>query len=425
MVDHDQMKDQLVSLALGDLSEPQRSEVAAHVAQCESCRAELGRLDQLLQCASRRKDRSADESLHESARKGLFAAVDSGETRPIARPDTRRVFAWRRIMASPIFKLGVAAVVAIAVALFGVSNLSNSPDGGISLLAKACAAERSLFTGTQIVHIQNEIVVQAGDMIGMGFVWLPMCSVKPDGSLRFNQLKLSTAPESYIVTDHSWYDPTTGHFSRILKAGDAVVFANSYDGVSICDANVTAAGVVEVRRQPVAKEFRPPESPAAYLGLAAGLPTSLSQNDTMVQGIEESTLPDGKSAHVFTVGTPDPNGVLQSYWLFTVRDEDSTITQKQFILLGRSQLLIRRVLTESVEAPAVTWDLSGIEGSAVPAGQQVSVMPDMVIQDVSIRHMVERAKFQTYVFSVQPSWTGAMRSRTASTSPAQAAGCLS
>jgi hypothetical protein len=413
MVDHEQMKDQLVSLVLGELPGPQRSEVTAHVAQCELCRAELRRLEQLLQCASQRKDRLADEPLHESARKGLLAAVDSGETGTVARPIIRRAFAWRRIMASPIVKLGMAAAVAIAVAFFGVSSLRPSSDGdnplpGFSLLSRARAAERALFVGTEIVHIQNEIIVQAGDALGMGFVWLPMCSMKPDGSLRFNQLKFNTAPESYVVTDHSWYDPATGHFSRILKTGDSVVFANSYDGQFIYDANVAAAGTVQVHRQAVAQDFKAPQSPAEYLGLAAGLPTSLSQSDTMVQGVEERTLPDGKLGHVFTVGLPDPNGQLQGYWLFTVRDEDSTITQKECVLLGRSQLLIRRVLTESVEAPAISWNLGDIEGTAANANQQVSITPDMVIQGVSVQHMVERAKFETYVFSVQPSWTGAI-----------------
>ena len=49
MADHEQMKDQLVSLVLGELSEPQRSQVAAHVAECDECRAELKQLEQLLQ----------------------------------------------------------------------------------------------------------------------------------------------------------------------------------------------------------------------------------------------------------------------------------------------------------------------------------------------------------------------------------------
>jgi hypothetical protein len=407
MKNHESMKDQLVSLALGELSEPRRSQVSAHVDRCDQCRVELRQIEQLLDCAGRRKGLSADESLHESARDGLLAVV-SREKKPdiTARPSFRRVFAGRRIMTSSIVKIAMAAAAMIAVAFFGLSKLPSTNDGAYSLLAKACAAEEGLFVGTEIIHIQNEIIVQAGAGVGMGFVWLPMCSMKPDGGLRFNQLKFATAPESYVVTDHSWYDPATGHFSRILKTGDSMVFANSYDGEFVCDANVAPGGVVQVNRQAVATAFKPPQSPAEYLGLAAGLATSLSQDDSMVQSAQESTLTDGEPIHIYTVGMPDPDGQLQGYWLFKVRDWDSTIAEKEFILQGRSQLLIRRVLTEPAQSPGIAWDLGELEGTATSTAQQVSITPDMVVPGVSVAHMVERATFETYVFSAKPAWTG-------------------
>ena len=326
-------------------------------------------------------------------------------------------------MTSSMMKMGVAAAIVVAAGLFGLSRLEPpSPNGEngfarFSLLRKACAAEESLFAGTDIVHIRNEIIVYAGGtgaspadqaVASLGYVWLPMCSVKPDGTLQFNQLKLSVGPESYVLTDHSWYDPVTGCFSRILKAGDTVVFANSYDGGFIYNATAAADGAVQVAKQPVAVEFRAPQSPAAYLGIAAGLKASLDEDDTWIQSVEERTLSDGEPGHVYKVGIPDPNGQVQSYWLFKVRDEDSTIAEKEFILLGRPQLLIRRVLTESVEAPSISWDLAEIEDATprTEASEQVSVTPNMVIPNVSIQHMVERADFETYVFSTTPSWTG-------------------
>jgi hypothetical protein len=408
MVNHDNVKDQLVSFVLGELSEPQRDEVRAHVAQCDQCRAELGRLERLLQSAAQRKGLSADESLYRSAQESLFAAADRDKDKIIALPERRRAFEWRSIMASSITKIGVAAVVAVAVGYLSISTLQRSQNNGagFGLLAKACAAEESLFTGTDIIHIQNEIIVQGGAGIGMGFVWLPMCSMKPDGTLRMNQLKFNAAPESYVVTDHSWYDPATGRFSRILKTGESVVFANSYDGQFVYDANMAPGGAVQVSRQPIAAAFKPPQSPAEYLGLAAGLTTSLSQDDSMVQSVQESTLADGEPVHVFTVGIPDPDGNLPGYWLFKVRDKDSTIAEKEFVLQGRSQLLIRRVLTEPAQSPGVAWNLAELEGTAAQASQQVSFTPDMVVQGVSVQHMVDRATFETYVFSVKPAWTG-------------------
>ena len=314
-------------------------------------------------------------------------------------------------MTPSIVKMAIAASFAVIAGLFGVSQWSHQPDGGFRLLAKACAAEESLFTGTKIIHIQNETIVYAcpsDPAAGLDYTWLPMCSVKPDGQLRINQLKLSIAPQSYVVTDHSWYDPATGRFSRVLRTADAVVFANSYDGEFIYDANGTPDGAVHVMKEAVAPGFRPPQSPAEYLGLAAGLKSALARDDTEVQSVEEGTLSNGEPAHVFQVGTPDPNGQMDSYWLFKVRDADSTIAEEEFILSGRPQLLIRRLLTESVATAAVAWDLTEIEGAGAAVPQQISITPDMVIPRVSVEHMVKRAKFETYVFSTKPAWTGAV-----------------
>ena len=409
MANHEHMKDQLMSFVLGELSQQQQSEVTAHVAECDQCRADLKQLEQLLGCAGRRKDLSADESLLESARNSLLAAVSGEEPRIIARPDFRRAFEWRRIMATPIMKMAVAAAIVVAAGVFGVSKLGDHKQPPRwALLAKACAAEEALFAGTEIIHIQNEIIVEpAGVAPSLPYAWLPMMSVKPDGSLRFNQLKMILAPESYVVTDHSWYDPVTGRFTRVMKAGDSVVFANSCDGRFMYDANMTPDGVTQISKQALAAGFKPPQSPAEYLGLAAGLTTTLAKDDSMVQKVEEGTLADGEPAHVFTVGMPDPNGQLQGYFRFKVRDKDSTIMEKEFVLLGRTQLIIRRVLTEQVEAPGVSWNLAEIEGTATTS-EKVSVTRDMIVQNVSVQHMVDRARFETYVFSTQPSWTGAI-----------------
>ena len=414
MVSHEHMKDQLADLALGELSEPERSEVRAHTGECDECRTELRRLERLLDVADQRKGMSAQESLHESARNDLLAATRvETESKTIARPVLRRAWVWRRIMTSSIAKMAVAAAVVVAAGLFGLSKFPTKEAGRSpvsSLLSTACAAEESLFTGTKIVHIQNEIIVQAlgtpESVAGLNEVWLPMCALKPDGQLQFNQLKLPAAAESYVVTDHSWYDPVTGCFTRVLKMGEAVVFGNAYDGRFIYDATVGAGPAVQVASQAIAGGFKPPQSPAEYLGIGAGLKMALAQDNSMVQSVDQGALADGVAVHIFKVGISNPDGQANnSWWLFKVRDDDSTIAEKEFILLGRPRLLIRRVLTESVEAPGVSWNLNELEGTGAKATQPVSIMPDMVIPNVSVQHMVERAKFETYVFSAQPAWT--------------------
>jgi len=408
MDNHESIKRQLASLALGELPEPQQAEVRAHVERCDSCRAELAQIEQLLGCAGQRKNLSADDSLHDSARNSLFAAMrEKQEMETAARPGTRRVFAWRRIMTSSVAKFALAAAILIAVALFGITQLPSSH--GVSLLATACAAEEALFAGTRIVHIQNEIIVHARSAQGQAgepnYAWIPMCSLKPDGQLQINQLKLAVAPESYVVADHSWYDPLSGCFSRVLKVGDAVVFANAYDGRTIYGAAIASEGAIQVVGQPVAEGFKPPQSPAEYLGLAAGLKTSLAASDTQVQSVEAGTLSDGRSVTIFKVGTPNPDGQLVSWWLFKVLHDDSTIAEKEFILQSRPQLLIRRVLSEPVDVPAIAWNLDGIEVGAARATPQVLITPDMVVPHVSVQRMVEKASFETYIFSVRPAWT--------------------
>jgi hypothetical protein len=415
MANHEQRKDQLVSLVLGELSEAEGVEIRAHAATCDECRTELRRLERLLDVAGRRKSMSAPESLHEAAHEGLRAAVrEETESKTSARPVLRRAWAWRSIMTSSMAKMAVAAVVVVAAGLFGLSKLPKNDTGhpqAYNLLSKACAAEESLFAGTKIVHIQNEIIVQAlgtgAQAVELNTVFLPMCSLKPDGQLRTNQLNLPAAAESYVVTDHSWYDPVTGCFARVLKTGDAVVFGNSYDGRFLYDATRGPSGAVQVTGQALAAGFQPPQSPAEYLGLAPGLKTALAQDDSMVQSVEPGALADGTPVQVFKVGLPtSPDGQMNSWWLFKVRDDDATMAEKEFILLERPRLLIRRVLTESVEAPGVSWDLNELEGTGAEAAQSVSVTPDMVLPSVSVQHMVERAKFETYVFSAPPAWTG-------------------
>lgn len=419
MAEHKHIKHQLVNLSVGELPERQRAEVSAHAAECDECGAKLRQIEKLLGCAGRRKALSADEAMYASAQQRLFAAISSEDKSKLpARPIIRPAFEWRSIMTSSAVKISVAAVIAVVVGLFGLTmwdRTGTDRDGILARfprLASACAAEESLFLGSDIVHIQNEIIVygSGGDSQQPGalpYTWLPMCSMKADGSLRFDQLKLSIEAESYVVTDHSWYDPVTGRFARMVKTDGGVVFANSYDGHSVYATTTRPDGTLLVVEEVVPETFNPPQSPAEFLGLAAGLKTALAKDDTMVLNVEEDVLHDGATAHIYKVGTRDPRGNLQGYWLFKVRDEDSTIAEKEFVLSGRPCLLIRRVLTESVEAPGASWNLEEVEqliGEA-EASPRVSVTPDMVIPRVSVEHMVERADFETYIFSRKPAWT--------------------
>jgi hypothetical protein len=432
---HNQINELLVGFALGELSELQRQDVEKHLADCIICRTQLAQIQSLLKATEKIGKITADGELHQAAVSEVFEAI----ARTKLEPALKHKNIWRAIMKNPITKLAATAAAIIVTVLifswFSLQKESNrGPDvlSGFSLLAKACAAEDAIFAGENIVHIKNEITVYpvsfdeissgqsesadfnehlAGDSNDLNtkldFTWLPMSSLKANGQFAFNQLKLSIRTEPYTVIDQAWYEPATGHFARVLQTDGKTVFANSYDGEFVYTSQIAPDGTLQLTKELVTKEFRPPQKPAEFLGLAAGLQTSL-QKDTssMVQGVEEGALWDGSPAHIYKVGFPDPSGRLTAYFLFKVRDEDETIAEKEFVISGRTQLLIRRVLTESVQAPQVSWNLAEVEGLNIAdeAKPKVSITPDMVIPNVTIQHMVEKARFETYIFSSNPPW---------------------
>jgi anti-sigma factor RsiW len=114
MANHEQIKDRLVSLVLGELAEAESAEVRTHALDCVECRTELRHLERLLDVAGQRKGVSAQESLNESTRNDLLAATrGETESKTIARPELRRAWAWRRIMTSSSAKMAVAAGIEV------------------------------------------------------------------------------------------------------------------------------------------------------------------------------------------------------------------------------------------------------------------------------------------------------------------------
>ncbi|MBA7716316.1 hypothetical protein ES703_125386 [subsurface metagenome] len=106
-------------------------------------------------------------------------------------------------------------------------------------------------------------------------------------------------------------------------------------------------------------------------------------------------------------GFGDTQGKLHAYWIFRIRSDDHTVAEMEFIIAGEPQLLIRRALSETVAEPAISWNLSEINGK-VPDGEETplaAIKPDMVIPNVTVQHMIDRADFETYIFASNPPWT--------------------
>jgi hypothetical protein len=346
---------------------------------------------------------------------------------------------WRQVMKSKLTKLAAAAaLIALVLTTYTVVTSKNSSDiSTFSLISKACAAEQNLFTGDKIVHLVSEIVIypvkrdgtespkmrQAAEKLkldqeGKDYVrkvnslldynWLPICSLKADGEFGFHQLTLANDPATYTITDESWFDPTTGRFARILKSSDKdVVFANSFDGQFVYTYNPAAQDDEPFTRQPVAEGFVAPRNPSQFLGLAAGLRNALSEDWlTPIQESYGEILEDGAEVTTYKVGYKKLTGELDTYWLFRQRKDDHTIAEMEFILLGQTQMLIRRVSTDHAAQTNIAWDLSQIDISHTPLEKspKVAVAADMVIPNVSVEHMAEKADYETYIFSAPPSW---------------------
>jgi hypothetical protein len=136
---HESIKRQLASLALGELSEREQAKVRAHVDRCGTCRAELTQIERLLDRAGKRKSLSADESLHESARIRLLAAIGSeNQVETTARWHIRWALLGRRIVENRMTKLA-AAIIVVAAIVLGVRSLDGTPVKAVefSEIAKA------------------------------------------------------------------------------------------------------------------------------------------------------------------------------------------------------------------------------------------------------------------------------------------------
>jgi hypothetical protein len=418
-------REKIADFVLGILSSDESNALTEHISRCPECRKyaqalqdEKRSLVQLGEALDRDMKAREDKVIE-----ALNQSVQSKRAKPLP--------IWRIIMKSRITKLAAAAAVVIAISMVGWLNSYNRPSNGMksltyfSYISEARAAEQKLFYQDGITHIVNEIVVfpTSGDIaLGqekesdqqankfLGYKWVPMCSVQASGRLRFNQLQLPAAgTEPYSIVDESWYDSATGKFVRVLRYDEEVFFANSYDGKFVYSLETAPDGTPRLIKEQVTDDFSPPQNPAEFLGIAAGLQSDIEEETVApVQEVSRGTLADGAPVRIVKAGFTDLSGELIAYWLFKAREDDGTIAEMEFIIADEPQLLIRRVSSKAVAAPSVSWSLAELPEEV--AGGQETVKPvvkqDMVILNVSVRHMVEVADFETYIFAPNPPWAG-------------------
>jgi hypothetical protein len=409
-----QCRELLDNLLVTRPDEATRAELRTHLEQCPDCACEHAAAEQALALLTLSKDFRASPDLKER----IMTAIPE-----VAFEDIRPI--QRRSVVDQILRRGLAVATAAAVVVAAVYLLRPAPGPGpdgngpvrfsaMGLFVKACAAEEAVFTGDGVVHIENEIVVKpTADPNWARMRWLPIISLEPTGKTRFHQLSLpAEVDQGYSVKDESWYDPASGRFARLLTVDKKPLLANAYDGKTVYWLERVDGTAPTIVRHDVSEDFLAPKSPADYLGIAAGIRTSLDgKNEDLVSDAGEATLDDGMMARVLKVALPEPESdapVFDAYHLFTIREDDNTIAKMEFFADDKLLLVVRRVQRELVESPGVPWNLAGIEGPLEEPRSKspVKIVPDMVVPNVTVEQMIEKADFDTYVFSADPPWAG-------------------
>jgi hypothetical protein len=398
-----------------------RAELTEHLKTCRSCAQFYDEITRTVALLRPSTQVNASPQFKGNVMNKIIQEAKVGHA-PAQSREPRRMKAWK-----PALAAGIAGLLVCAALLwlkFHSAGNSFAEMPAFSLFRQACAAEESLFKGEGIVSIVNEFVVKpiSDPALAQGR-FFPMNSMASSGKLQFDMLALPAKPgQGYTVEDRAWYDESTGRFARVMTVGHKAIFANSYDGASVYRLEPDAAGALKVVGKPVAADFRAPGSPADFLGLTAlltGKQGTLDEKQSNISDAGEVTLPDGSAARVvkFTMDAPgaskeDREMMGDTYCLYTIRKIGNTIAQVEFMMNGQSSLLIRRLTAAPVTAQEVPWNLAGIE--AQPTGIQTSTTPggspspkvsaDMVLSNISVQHMVEKADFETYIFAADPPW---------------------
>jgi hypothetical protein len=346
--------------------------------------------------------------------------------------NTNPVRLWRLIMKSPITRVAAILLLIAGLAVISwqspASKSNESPSlSFLSLIQTASAAERTLFTGQSIVHITHEITLypntdapdtaaKLDELLESNFsstkdaafmrawfsshVWLPVHSLEPDGRFRWHKLELAkTAEKVNSVQEHIWYDPASGHFARVFKQGEQVLFALSYDGQAVYLAKPSDTGQFEVQREPITEQFRLPDNPAEFLGISASFQgTMYIRNLPPVEEQSREQLADGTAVRVYKLRWKDTD----VYHVFKVDADDHTIEQIESVAYGRTILQIQRISSDPAETRKISWNLSELEGQSTPEQSEVTFTPGMT--EITALQMAERALVETYVFGRTPDW---------------------
>lgn len=347
------------------------------------------------------------------------------------RQDMGPVSEWRRIMKSRLTQIAAIVVIALGMVwvLKQVSQTNGTRPTMLALLNAAAAAENGWFTGEQTVHIVNEIVIHAradGDDLArmlqvletdydeskrVAFTrlvlvqrWLPIYSLEANGNLHLHKLELvDPNAAGATVTDHIWYDPVTGRYTRILLRKDQILFAHAFDGQQVHLAQRDAQGELNLQSKPVTAAFAEPRDPEDFLGLTAGIRHILPQEEwAALQELEPETTLQGDTVRVYKLGLTDPWEELDTYQLLYVDQEDESIVKIECVVDKKPTLSIERRGVTQGELPPAGWNLMNLQGRVDALISEVAIQADNARVGLTVEEMADRARFPVYVFAQDP-----------------------
>ncbi|MFC1528282.1 anti-sigma factor family protein [Candidatus Latescibacterota bacterium] len=383
-----------------------RSELVEHIVNCPRCAREYELARQTLTSIRLSHKVQASTDLKKRIMGGIREMKENN-----LLSEKRKV--WSIIRWKPAL-VAVAAVFLLVIAsIFILFDQNEENLMAPQMLSQAWAAEEALFTGDEVIHIVNEIIVYPiSDPVLSQIRWFPVVSIEATGKPKFHQLTLSAEPgEGYTVKDEAWFDNSAGRFIRLFSEDGIPVFANSYDGEAVYSLETGSNGNGHIVSEPTGKEFHPPENPVDFLGIAAGLSNTIDEKDvSLIKDVVDGKLKDGSKARFLKMGFPSDDSIKmpETYWIYKIRESDGTIAEMEWIVNKESLMVVRRLTTKTADINDVPWNLAGMDNlaNASPEPPKASIRSDTVIPNVSVRHMIEKADFETYIFTSNPPWTG-------------------
>ena len=386
-----------------------KTQILKHLEACEACAAEFGELQRTFNMLKPVVRFQASPGFAQRVIVGLESGLLDTRPGPVKWPTVR--LGWRSAAAA-----GIAALLLLALSSIdwpGLFRGEPKPEGSqaaYSLLAHALAADDSVLRTAKIFHfVKKTVFPPLADSSLAGVRGEYAIAVGPDGQPVYNRLTVSSSlSDSLTFTNEAWYEPSTGRFARIVKSGDRILFAGSFDGQFIFTMPPSGDSTAVITRQRIANNFSMTDNPQQSFGLLAGHDSLLKKIDRQrYHKVGEGKLADGTPVNIIRIdGLADPNNRLRTHLLFKLRRDNNTIAESEFYMDETLLKIDRFSRDEVVQGMAIPWDLHGIDSLSAKSGPapRVSMDQDVIKSGITPEQMFALEDIPLCLINPAPSW---------------------